>query len=629
MIRVSLLGTRAFLPGTGLYPARVARLTPIKSICRTVSNPPGDGTKEHLPRTSDTSRAVPSAVTPQPRPVAGTATSPRVKNRRRQKSNPRKPKPPIPNPVSFQLPDAVPMRSYVPSHFVRHQQGGYSAGKPWRNLPLRMIHPKIVKHGQRLLAGEAPFYDDSFGDLDLGLLFDITRSKQIGVDRVAWRRDLLRILGNTQHHEQGWKAYNTLVSVPFSIPHRHLKRLVRLLARETTKTRGMFIRLLSVLSSIQQSGWQINAFQWNALIDNAGKGLRKIPVTGFKTAFDAYIDMLSGKPVGSSLDSSRSQSYGIDEEIIDNPRPNIVTYTMLLSIAADTRNRAALEVATSVLKDSAISPNRITHLSVLKYYSKIGHLNGVRASLSKMHQQGLELGLDGLHACMSAFSRADRVDVPTKIYRILRHNKTPEVHIGPDSVDSARRSLLEEGIEIADSMVPNEVTYTTIVQIMAHHGNLNAALTAFMDMLSADNVEIGAPLYRDEHGKLKPSPYSPTVPIFRGLFHGFSRHGVPNAPPSITGKSQPWGLESLGSLFEVFLQLPEYIEPATSMIYWILISFDKTSNHDRELLRAVWKRMEDRFQGGQWGGYDHRLQRIRRSLFDPTAPEFDKDITEV
>jgi len=112
--------------------------------------------------------------------------------------------------------------------------------------------------------------------------------------------------------------------------------------------------------------------------------------------------------------------------------------------------------------------------------------------------------------------------------------------------------------------------------------------------------------------------------VFRGIFLGFFRHGVAEAPPkklrSTVAQRQPWLLESLMSLFEVFLALPEYIQPSTSTIYWALIAFDKTSNHDRELLRTVWNRMEGRF-GGHWGAERHRLQKIRKVLFDPVTPQ--------
>jgi hypothetical protein len=479
----------------------------------------------------------------------------------------------------------------------------------------------VIKYGQSLRAGrgEGPFYDDAFDDLDLKLLFDTERSIYDGVDKVVWRRDLLRVLGNTQSHLQGWQAYRTLLAVPFLIPHRHLNRLVRLLARERTKTRTLFQRLLSVLTSIHQSGWKIEAYQWNALIDNAGKGLRRATPEDFKRALDMFTDLVTSKAPGTALSEA---GYSLDEEITDNPLPDIFTYTTLINHAASLRSKIALGQSTSLLTASGIPANRITHLVLLKFYSNVGNLDGVRASLLRIRQQGRGLGLDGVNACIWAFSRYNRVDVVMKIYRVLRHNRVPEMNIGPNDVFSAKRALLGEGIEISGDMIANAVTYTTVVQAMAYHGNLHATLTAFSDMLTADNIEIGAPLYRDQHGQLKPSPYSPTLPIFRAIFLGYYRHGVANALPNDAlgspYRSKPWVLDSLNSLFEVFLALPEYIQPSTSTIYWALVAFDKTSDHDQELIRTAWTRIEARF-GANWGSDDHRLQRIRGALFDPSS----------
>ncbi|KAJ6516231.1 hypothetical protein C8R45DRAFT_236518 [Mycena sanguinolenta] len=603
MIRASSLGTV-------LHPARIARRTSFISICKASSLPPasppddGESPKHHSSTSSsDTSNAeMPSMSSGE--------------NGHAAMAQPAGRKPQL-KPLGFQIPDPAPVRSVVPLHFVRRQTGEYPVGKAWRKLPLPVIHPKVVKFGQPLLAGrgETPFHDDAFDDLDLTLLFDAERAKYNNVDKVAWRRDLLRVLGNTQSHQQGWLAYRALLSAPFSIPHRHLNRLVRLMAREKSKTRTLFQRLLSVLTSIHQSGWKIEAYQWNALIDNAGKGFRRATPADFKRAFDMFTDLVSSKAPGSAMSETE---YSLDEEITDNPLPDIHTYTTMINHAVAQRNRDDLTQSTSLFTASGLPPNRITHLVMLKFYSNAKNLDGVRASLARIRQHGLGvLGLDALNAIMWAYSRHNRPDIAAKIYRLLRHNSIPETYIGPNDIFVTRRALAEENIEIQADMIPNEVTYTTVVQVMAYHGDLRGALSAFNDMLTSQNIEIGASMYRDEHGRLRPSSYSPTLPIFRGIFLGYYRHGVPRDTPS--DQSHPWALESLSQLFEVFMALPEYIRPSTSIIYWALVAFDKTSNQDMDLLRSVWTRMETRF-GGNWGASEHRLQRIRRSLFDADAP---------
>ncbi|KAJ7068000.1 hypothetical protein C8F01DRAFT_978104 [Mycena amicta] len=516
--------------------------------------------------------------------------------------------PPAKPPAVFQLPQPAESRPYISR--VTHNPREYPLGKPWQSLPLPFIHPRVFKRGQLTLAGPN---DDPFEDLDLPLLFDKDRSLHQGVDLVVWRRDLLRILGNTQSHAQGWSAYHALVSVPFTVPHRHLNRLVRLMALERSKTRLLFSRLLDVLTTIHQSGWKLQTYQWNALIDNAGKGFRKARPADFKTAFTLFVDLVSSRPPGTTFSA---EDVSLDEGALNNPRPDIHTYTTLINHAINTRNKIALEQTTSLLKASGIRPSRITHLVLLKFHTYSGNLDGVRASLARMHQEKKELGIDGVNACIWAFSRHRRLDMVLRIYRLLRHNLVPETLVGPNDIYSARRQVDAEHIEITAAMLPNEVTYTLIAQASAYHGHLREALQTFADMLSSDNIEIGAPLHRAEDGHLKPSPYSPTLPIFRALFLGFYRHGVPTSAAAAvqSNNGQPWVPKVLNHILDVFLALPKYIEPSGSTIYWLLVAFRKTSNGDREVLQIVWTRIRNHFSE-DWGT-SHRIEQVRRRFFD-------------
>ena len=49
----------------------------------------------------------------------------------------------------------------------------------------------------------------------------------------------------------------------------------RLISRVHPRTRLNFIRLLSILSTIRRIGGQLQLWEWNTLIDFAGKGFRK------------------------------------------------------------------------------------------------------------------------------------------------------------------------------------------------------------------------------------------------------------------------------------------------------------------------------------------------------------------
>ncbi|KAF7313561.1 hypothetical protein HMN09_00512200 [Mycena chlorophos] len=504
----------------------------------------------------------------------------------------------IPPPTTFELPQPAHSAPAL-THRVRHHKAA-SVPRSWQSPPLPLTHSRVYKHGQLTLAG---LRYDHFEDLDLPLLFDKERSLRERVDLVAWRRDLLRVLGNTQSVSQGWKAYDTLASVPFTIPHGHLNRLVSLIARERTKTRPLFSRLLAVLTAIHRSGWEITTHQWNALIDNAGKGYRKAHIDDFRTAFRAFCDLVSSQP-------PNAYHKWLSEGTVSNPLPDIHTYTTLINHAVNTRNAVLVEQTTSLLKVSGLVPDRMTHLVLLKFYSWSGNLAEVNACLARIQLHGFDLGIDGVNACMWAFSRYRRLDMVLHIYRVLRHNVVPDVN--PDDIDSIQNMLMDDYIEIPPTMLPNEVTYTLVAQAAAYHGELGHSLRAFTDMLSTDNVEVGAPL--DE--ELKPLPYAPTLALFRALFLGFYRHGVPELGREVIAmhSMRPWSLEALIEVFDAFLTLPEHLNPSGSTLYWLLVSFKKTSDNDVALLASVWERLEAHFNP-RWSSSNH-IDRIRSRFFE-------------
>jgi pentatricopeptide repeat protein len=413
------------------------------------------------------------------------------------------------------------------------------------------------------------------------------------------RNSLLRTMSSTSSPEEAWEAYRALLSSAnladsnLRIPYAHLHHLAHLLASSKPRTRTLFLRLLSVLSYIHKAGGDPHLWEWNALIDCAGKGWRKARPEDFTNALDIFNDMVARK--SNKGDTLR----GADVE------PDIVTYTTLLNIASRTLSPSSLQHATSLLKSSRLPPNRITHLSLLKYFTETRQLSGIRTTLSKMKEQGLEIGLDGVNSVLWAFAYNNQMDVASTIYRVLRHSVLPELFRGDNDINAAIQYLADvQGLLIPTNMIPNKVTYTIMIQTYAYHGDLIRSLQVFMDMLSSQNME-------SLPSRERPQNYVPTVAAFRTIFLGFTRHGKP--PSSKRSTLQPesaWTLENLYALFKAFLQLPSDVRVSERVIYWILIAFGKTSGYDARKLRNVWAKLEARFGGG-WGG---RLERFRQKI---------------
>ncbi|KAG1820525.1 uncharacterized protein BJ212DRAFT_1575729 [Suillus subaureus] len=444
-------------------------------------------------------------------------------------------------------------------------------------------------------------------------------------DRLKTRQELLDSLLKATSVTDGWEAYHTLTvmfphhihhlsGVP-KIPQRHLHHLARLLASTKPRTRTLFLRLSAVLTMLHRSGCRIYLWEWNALLDCAGKRWRKCSLEDYKAAVEVFNKMTTPWP---------SDNPGGDENLAAEPdlgyvQPDIITYTTLLSIAGRSLDPSAIRHASNLLRASGLPPNRITHLSLLYYYTRTKQLSGVRSTLQKMREQGFEPGLDGINACIWAYARNGHMDVASTIYRVLRHNLQPELDVGEYDIEAAVKYLLDvEGIAIRDDIIPDEITYTSLIQAFAYHGQIMKALHVFVDMLSTPNREPKAPINQQtgEH-----SLYQPTLAAFRGIFLGFARHAqkplpLRTTPGSLSERLRPvqkndWNLENLHQVFKAFMNLPADVMPSERLIFWILVSFGKASGNDTGKLRKVFVQLEQRFGGG-WGG---RLDVLRKNIF--------------
>jgi hypothetical protein len=422
--------------------------------------------------------------------------------------------------------------------------------------------------------------------------------------------DLLKIMASTSSIAQAWAAYSALRCHPSSrgIPVPLLHRLAHLLVSTKPRTRLIFMRLRSLTSHIQKAGGQVTLRERNALIDTAGKGWRRINATQFRTALDVFKGVFRDQ-----RQAKADPSICTDRECAPNRpsvEPTIVTYTTLLDIAARTRSSRNVEYASSLLKTSGLAPNRITHLSLLRYFSKTKQLHGVRATLKTMREQGLEIGLDGVNAVLWAYAYNNHTDVASILYRVLQHNAIPEV--GDHDIDFAIQYLADKHrLIIPANMIPDDITYITTMQMFAYRGDLLPALQVFCDMASA------IPPSNQKAGTQPTRARNRALSAFRALFLGFARHAPRfSLPARLTrldegsGESQ-WTLRNLEALFNEFLSLPKTLIPSERLVYWILTAFSKASNHDETKLREVLKRLEDSF-GRQW--QSGRLGRFRRQI---------------
>ncbi|KAI6047045.1 hypothetical protein EDC04DRAFT_579667 [Pisolithus marmoratus] len=211
-------------------------------------------------------------------------------------------------------------------------------------------------------------------------------------------------------------------------------------------------------------------------------------------------------------------------------KPDITTYTTLLSIAVRSKQYVAIRHALKLLRQSGFSPTRFTHLIMLSFYARTNQLSKVRSTLHEMKQQGIEVGIIGLNTCIWAFTNNGRMDVACLIYRVLRHNVVPETGSKANDVAAAACYLRDtEHLDIPPDLLPNRALYTSMIQCSAYRGNMVQALHVFADMLSM------------------PSCHPPSMAAFRAIFLGFYRHGRGLGPTKFTGRPNYTGAASAGA----------------------------------------------------------------------------------
>lgn len=432
------------------------------------------------------------------------------------------------------------------------------------------------------------------------------------------RRTLLWVMLTTQSPDRAWAAYQELLSYRVVVPHHLLHKLVRLLASIKPRTRSIYLQLLSALKTLQKNRGRLRLWEWNTLIDSAGKQWHKTRLEDYENSLDIF-NKKGVLPAGNAASADEALNAEADS-CVTQQEPDIWTYNILLSIASRSNLPLTVRHASSLLLASGLPPDRYTHLCLLRYFAARKDLRSIRSTLRKMKQQGLEVGLDGVNACLWAYARNGRFDIALRVYRVLRNNVKPTPNPGEYSMDEDSRYIRDTvGLDILDGFEPDEITYTMMIQTLAYHGDLGNALSVFVDMLSTPKRET---CVRANDTTIDPVCYKPSMAAFRGLFLGFARNGqnpehrkVEAGPiAALFPSSQAtWDQDTLETVFAAFLQLPSPPKLTDRLLYWILVAFDKTSGHDVAKLREVWTKLEAKYGDG-WSG---RLEEIRRSIFTP------------
>lgn len=425
----------------------------------------------------------------------------------------------------------------------------------------------------------------------------------------------LTILSRSTNLQQVWNSYRNISRLqachpaveqhfpPSRLPRALVLRLAHFILRSRPVTAAHYPALLAVMQHLWDLGTPPSQSLWNGLIGIAGKGQRRggTGKEGTKRSIAIFRDFVKGLRPGTSQGEYRLTPETFLDPNLPN-KPDIYTLSILLHIASETINAPMLRDATRLIKRSGLTPTRITLLSYLEFFSKKHQLQNVRAINRRLHRRGMELGLDGANACISAYASNRKYHIALEMYRILRHNIKPEPK--PKFVARLRTNLeLTEHIYLPKNVGPDRATFTVLVQNMAYNGRFNDAVSILADFLeSSSSQRISANV----------------SPALRGMFLGFSKFAVGRLQVSAdpNNRHNQWNLTNLQQTYQLFLKLPYHVVPSRATIYWILVAFDKASDHDVDCTRRVWLELERRFgHSAPWLLQQPRLRRIRSILF--------------
>ncbi|KZV65493.1 hypothetical protein PENSPDRAFT_613974 [Peniophora sp. CONT] len=438
------------------------------------------------------------------------------------------------------------------------------------------------------------------------------------------RATLLCLLSITDSPTEAWDAYHLLTLLPHrhGVPIEHLHRLPRLLASQRPRTRRVFLRILSVLQAIHTAGCTVKKWQWNLLLDAAGKGTRKVHLEDVRTALDVLDDMQGGRAPGATfLSTGRAErvdnrTFSLDEhEELEGPEdaesfyaareaddardadperePDTYTYTSLLALAARSRDSRALR-RTSALHAST-PRNHITHIVLLCLFAERRDWAAVRGALRRVGP----LDQKAFGVVLWAFASAGRADVAGRMYAVSKESGEKRERLDQELLDV-------DEIEVARSVRPDTAVYHALIQAYAYHGDLARCLRVFQDMLLAGAHASNAASTSLSASKTKEAARAmePTMDAYRSIFLGFYRHGTAS-----TSSDAVWTLQRLLPVFHRFLDLPKTTKPKRTLIFWILSALWRTSERDAAIVLDAVDKLQERFGGkGRWTG---RLERMR------------------
>ena len=436
------------------------------------------------------------------------------------------------------------------------------------------------------------------------------------------------------------------------ISPRLLHALSALLWKTRPITRQTFLRLVSVISELRSLGHAIYTWEWNALIHAAGAGFRRTATKDFEAALNITQEMIaeSLKPqttqrvatrksrvdivtvntllaIASRTRSKRNVQHALDMLASRSDiTPDRITHLILLNYYGRTGRLDRIPgcINRLIQTESGIGVDGIN--ATMWAYARSGRLDYAMRIYEK-----LRLNLtdpDPNDASISDHKEGDHHPILS-----LPHIGRALVLILPDSITYT--ALIQ--------CLAYHGDFTNAISVYKDYVGTKKAWPHLARYFPKHVTEL-----------TQKRAYAPSVEIYRSLFIGFTRYGVfrsrhqsvplaeelqsggthstlfsrhhaaplsypprhPKSPYVTPSSHSAWTLQSLSDLFDNFLEVPSSQVPCINgrfsqsstpyhqfpsgisrppvppqVMYWALVAFSRTTNADKEVMRAAWHRM--------------------------------------
>ncbi|KAG9007541.1 hypothetical protein FRB90_009351 [Tulasnella sp. 427] len=319
-----------------------------------------------------------------------------------------------------------------------------------------------------------------------------------------------------------------------SVPTGLIHSLFALLAGAHPQTRLHYVRMKELAYVLRRRGHgNVREWEWNALINAAGRGFRKTTEADYRAAMEVLDEWEADVRLSKDLSHSSQDVAAADgSTFIGKSTPSIQTYNILVSIAARTGSRQLYQDALHRLQRFAGKLDAVSYLTRITHYREKGQLDQIPRLLERMLADGLPLHVDGANAIIWAYASNGHLETAQQIYKTMIPNTSsspppsfPSIsHLS--SASSTNPILCVPSILKAISALhPDHRTYIMLVQAYAQAGQLASALDTLQDYLATISEDKGAQGSSAKLGHIRAGDKQLTA-AFRGIFLGFVKYGT-------------------------------------------------------------------------------------------------------